>query len=91
MRRRDKIYAIHIPNTTRGKRTEGKERMEYRINGRTGDRIGVIGMGASSLHEAGEKEGTETVALAYERGVNYFDLARAKARVSPATAERSRA
>ena len=49
--------------------------MEYRINRKTGNRIGVIGMGASSLHEAGEKEGAETVALAYERGVNYFDLA----------------
>lgn len=49
--------------------------MEYRINRRTGDRISVIGMGASSLHEASEKEGAKTIEFAYEHGINYFDLA----------------
>ena len=82
-RRRGKIYAEHIPSAAYGKRAEGKERMEYRINRKTGNRIGVIGMGASSLHEAGEKEGAETVALAYERGVNYFDLAASESSCFP--------
>ena len=57
--------------------------MEYRINKRTGDRIGVIGMGSSSVHEAGEKEGTETVELAHEAGVNYFDLAASESSCFP--------
>lgn len=57
--------------------------MEYRINRRTGDRIGVIGLGSSSVHEAGEKEGTETIALAHESGVNYFDLAASESSCFP--------
>ena len=49
--------------------------MEYRINRRTGDKISVIGLGSSSISQAGEKEGTETLRMAYENGINYFDLA----------------
>lgn len=57
--------------------------MEYRINPRTGDRIGVIGMGASSVHEAGETEGCETIRTAYENGVNYYDLAASESACFP--------
>lgn len=57
--------------------------MEYRINRRTGDRIGVIGLGASSMHEANEKEGVETLRYAYEKGVNYFDLAASESSCFP--------
>ena len=49
--------------------------MEYRINRRTGDKISVIGMGASSISQAGKNEGVETLKLAFDNGINYFDLA----------------
>lgn len=49
--------------------------MEYRINRRTGDKISVIGFGASSLHEVSEKEAIETLKEAYKNGINYYDLA----------------
>ncbi len=49
--------------------------MEYRANRRTGDKISVLGLGASSITPAGEKEGIETLQKAYEAGINYFDLA----------------
>ena len=49
--------------------------MEYRINKRTGDKISIIGMGASSISQVGETEGVETLKLAFEKGINYFDLA----------------
>ena len=49
--------------------------MEYRINRRTGDKISVIGMGASSISQAGKNEGVETLKLALDNGINYFDLA----------------
>ena len=52
--------------------------MEYRINRRTGDRIGTLGLGSSSIAEAGEAEGISTLRLAYEKGINYFDLATAE-------------
>lgn len=49
--------------------------MEYRINKRTGDKISVIGIGSSSISEAGREEAVETLKLAVENGINYFDLA----------------
>ena len=49
--------------------------MDYRINRRTGDKISIIGLGASSISQAGGNEGIETLQMAYENGINYFDLA----------------
>lgn len=49
--------------------------MEYRINKRTQDRVSVIGLGASSISQSDEKEAIETLKIAYENGINYFDLA----------------
>ena len=57
--------------------------MEYRINRRTGDRISVLGLGASSIAKAGEKEGVETLRLALENGINYYDLAAGEADCFP--------
>ena len=52
--------------------------MDYRTNRRTGDRISVLGLGTSALEQCGEAEGIETLRLAFDRGVNYFDLATAE-------------
>ena len=49
--------------------------MDYRINRRTGDKISVIGLGASSISQSSEKEAVETLKLAFDNGINYFDLA----------------
>lgn len=49
--------------------------MEYRINRRTGDKISVLGMGTSSVTEKGVEAGAEALRMAYENGVNYYDLA----------------
>ena len=49
--------------------------MEYRTNRRTGDKISIIGVGASSISQAEEKEGIETLKMAFDNGINYFDLA----------------
>ncbi len=54
--------------------------MEYRINRRTGDRIGVLGFGTSYIADAPEGEAVATLRRAYEGGVNYYDLATAKAK-----------
>ncbi len=53
--------------------------MEYRVNRRTGDKISVIGVGASSSGTNGEKECREALELAFENGVNYYDLATGEA------------
>ena len=57
--------------------------MEYRINQRNGDRVSVLGLGSSSIANAGQKEGSETLRLAFEHGINYFDLAAAEAACFP--------
>lgn len=49
--------------------------MEYRINRRTGDKISILGIGTSALPLASEREAIVTLRLAYEKGVNYYDLA----------------
>ena len=51
--------------------------MEYRILPHGGEKIGVIGMGTSSLHEAGENA-VAVVEAALAKGVNYIDLAAAE-------------
>lgn len=57
--------------------------MEYRINKKTGDKISVIGLGSGYISDAGEKTGTAAVEAAYDAGINYFDLAAAKADCFP--------
>ncbi len=54
--------------------------MEYRINRRTGDAVSIIGMGTSSLPESQEDEAVATLRMAYEQGINYYDLATAESR-----------
>ena len=59
---------------------EGSIVMEYRINRRTGDAVSIIGMGTSSLPESQEDEAVATLRMAYEQGINYYDLATADSR-----------
>lgn len=55
--------------------------MEYRTLLHGGERISVIGMGASVIGERPEQEIIDTVRAAYALGVNYFDLAAGHAAV----------
>lgn len=52
--------------------------MEYRLNRRTGDRISMLGFGTSSIPYTEEGEAVETLRMAYDAGINYFDLATAE-------------
>ena len=54
--------------------------MEYRTNRRTGDSVSILGLGSSSIASASEAEGIETLRLALENGINYYDLATAESR-----------
>ena len=48
--------------------------MQYRKLPHGQERISVIGLGMGSIHEGSEEEIEQTVRLAMERGVNYFDM-----------------
>ena len=48
--------------------------MEYRELPCSGEKISVLGLGAGSLHNASGKEIEETVALAIDKGINFFDF-----------------
>lgn len=49
--------------------------MQYRILGRTGAQLSVIGFGGIIVMGMDQREANQTVARAYERGVTYFDVA----------------
>ena len=58
--------------------------MQYRTLPHGGEKISILGLGTSSIQEASEKEIEETIALAVEEGINYFDMASAEAKPFPA-------
>ncbi|MGI6722012.1 MAG: aldo/keto reductase [Anaerovoracaceae bacterium] len=57
--------------------------MEYRINKKTNDKISVLGLGTGSLFKAGAREGAQMLTRAFEKGINYFDMAAADFRSFP--------
>lgn len=54
--------------------------MKYRKLPHGEEAISIIGLGTSSIQEAGEQEIEETIQYALERGINYFDMASAEAK-----------
>ena len=52
--------------------------MEYRKLPHGDEQISIIGLGTSSIQAASEKEMEETLLLAVEQGINYFDMASAE-------------
>lgn len=53
--------------------------MEYRILPHGGEKISVVGLGMSSIHNASEHEITETLHQAIDAGINYLDFVPTKA------------
>ena len=53
--------------------------MQYRQLPHGGEKISILGMGTSSIGASGEAEIRETLRLALENGINYFDMASADA------------
>ena len=57
--------------------------MEYRIHPKTGDKIGVIGIGTGPIFDTTEQAAAAALNYAYEHGVNYLDFATAGAKTFP--------
>lgn len=58
--------------------------MQYRKLPHGGEQISILGLGTSSIQCSEEKEIEETICLAVENGINYFDMASAEAKPFPA-------
>ena len=58
--------------------------MEYRKLPGGSEKISILGLGNSSLGQAGEKEAQAAVELAIVNGINYFDMAAADGDPHPA-------
>ena len=58
--------------------------MEYRTLPHGGEKISILGLGTSSIQASSEKEIEETIRLAVENGINYFDMASSEAKPFPA-------
>jgi len=54
--------------------------LEYRRLPHGGEKISILGLGTSSIQAAGEKEIQETMALALDNGINFFDMASSEAK-----------
>lgn len=54
--------------------------MEYRKLPKGNEQISVLGLGTSSIQASSEKEIEETIALAIENGINFFDMASSEAK-----------
>ena len=54
--------------------------MEYRKLPHGNEQISILGIGASSIQNSSEKEIEETVSLAVEKGINFFDMASSEAK-----------
>lgn len=57
--------------------------MQYRKLPHGTEQISVLGLGASSIQQSSEREIGETLHLAVERGINFFDMASAEAKPFP--------
>src|SRR6185369_14940869 len=53
---------------------DGKE-LPRRVLGRTGERLSVVGFPGLALTKCDQETGTAALHRAFERGVNYFDVA----------------
>lgn len=49
--------------------------MEYRVLGKTGVRLSIVGLGGVVVAKVDQSEANRTVAQAVYRGINYFDVA----------------
>ena len=58
--------------------------MEYRTLPHGGEKISILGLGTSSIQASDESEIEETLRLAVENGINYFDMASSEAKPFPA-------
>ncbi|MCM1122872.1 MAG: hypothetical protein NC416_09835 [Eubacterium sp.] len=54
--------------------------MEYRTLPHGREQISILGLGTSSIQASAEKEIEETIRLAVENGINYFDMASSEAK-----------
>lgn len=54
--------------------------MQYRTLPHGGEQISILGLGTSSIQASGEKEIEETIRIAVENGINYFDMASSEAK-----------
>lgn len=67
---------------------KARQGIERRELGRTGEKLSILGFGGVIVTNASEKEASDWVAEAFDRGINYFDVAplygNAQERLGPA-------
>lgn len=57
--------------------------MQYRTLPHGGEALSILGIGASAIQQANEREMEETLLLAVRQGINFFDMAAADAKPFP--------
>jgi len=69
------ITLTAFPLFTRSKKSEPQTEFPKRMLGETGEKLSIIGFGGILLNNVEQKRANNMVASAFDRGINYFDVA----------------
>lgn len=67
--------ALQFPNVFASPELRDIKEIPNRVLGKTGEKISIVGFGGIALRNNGQKFANELIASAYDRGINYFDVA----------------
>lgn len=67
--------ALQFPHVFGAYTSEKKGEIPTRILGKTGEEVTVLGFGGIALRNNGQEFANELIALAFDRGIRYYDIA----------------
>lgn len=67
--------ALHLPNIYASPELRGIKELPRRNLGKTGEKVSIVGFGGIALRNNGQEFANELIASAYDKGINYFDVA----------------
>lgn len=67
--------ALQVPNVFASPELSGIKEIPMRTLGKTGEKLSIVGFGGIALRNNGQEFANELIASAYDRGINYFDVA----------------
>lgn len=67
--------ALQVPNVFASPELSGIKEIPLRTLGKTGEKVSIVGFGGIALRNNGQEFANELIASAFDRGINYFDVA----------------
>jgi len=67
--------AMQVPNIFASPELIGIKEIPHRVLGKTGEKVSIVAFGGIALRDNGQAFANELIASAYDKGINYFDIA----------------